>query len=204
LAQRRYFDNPAFANFLVYLRYWKKPEYVRFNRYPQCLAFLDVLTEGSDFSKRFIEEMCKPGYQAFVHEQVFRAWQFAGTNRLRELYEAPTAAEVQRASKVAKVRHDAGDKAGDRVAGDQEEAAGNEPTGGAAAVEAWGDGPSRFAEARLPLARTDAAGTDAAGTDAAGTDAAGTDAAGTDAAGSDAAGTDAAAAAGAQGTAAPE
>lgn len=32
LAQRRYFDNPAFVNFLVYLRYFKRPEYAVYVR----------------------------------------------------------------------------------------------------------------------------------------------------------------------------
>jgi len=131
LAQRRYFDNPAFTNFLVYLRYWKEPEYARHLRYPQCLAFLDVLTEGTDASAKFIGEMAKPGYQDFVHKQVFHAWEFSGAARLRELREAPTAAELKRAAKVPRVAAE----------GALEEA---EPS-------AWGDGPSRFTEARFPL-----------------------------------------------------
>lgn len=74
LAINRYFDNPAFLNYLQYLKYWKQPQYAKYivyvrapphiatavvilaspvcspvlvhlNRYPHCLAFLDMLDD---------------------------------------------------------------------------------------------------------------------------------------------------------------
>lgn len=30
LAQQRYFEDPAFLNYLEYLQYWKKPEYAKY------------------------------------------------------------------------------------------------------------------------------------------------------------------------------
>ncbi len=30
LAQNRYFDDPAFCNYLAYLQYWRRPEYAKF------------------------------------------------------------------------------------------------------------------------------------------------------------------------------
>merc|ERR1712168_699228 len=47
LAQRGYFDDPAFVNYLDYLTYWKQPNYARFLKYPQCLMFLQLLQHDS-------------------------------------------------------------------------------------------------------------------------------------------------------------
>lgn len=37
LAINRYFDNPAFLNYLQYLKYWKQPQYAK---YIVCVALL--------------------------------------------------------------------------------------------------------------------------------------------------------------------
>uniref|UniRef100_A0A914WHZ8 DNA ligase n=1 Tax=Plectus sambesii TaxID=2011161 RepID=A0A914WHZ8_9BILA len=46
LAQRGYFKADYFINYLKYLLYWKRPEYARALKYPQCLFFLDLLQEA--------------------------------------------------------------------------------------------------------------------------------------------------------------
>lgn len=41
LAQRRYFDDPAFVNYLTYLQYWRRPEYAKYRPPPAlgcCIA----------------------------------------------------------------------------------------------------------------------------------------------------------------------
>ena len=43
LAQRGYFKEASFVNYLSYLRYWSKPEYVKFIKFPVCLHFLELL-----------------------------------------------------------------------------------------------------------------------------------------------------------------
>ncbi|KAH7824286.1 putative mediator of RNA polymerase II transcription subunit 31 [Monocercomonoides exilis] len=45
LAQQKTFENPAFIRYLEYLQYWKRPEYISFLMFPQCLFFLDKLLD---------------------------------------------------------------------------------------------------------------------------------------------------------------
>jgi len=89
LAQNKYFDKPGFNNFLVYLRYWKKPEYSKFLRYPICLAFLDIITEDSEISRTFRTEIAKAEFQDFVHGQVFNHWQHSKAARMRDMEDIP-------------------------------------------------------------------------------------------------------------------
>ena len=50
LAQKNYFGDPAFINYLKYLLYWCEPQYAKFVRYPQALLFLRLL-QDPDFRK---------------------------------------------------------------------------------------------------------------------------------------------------------
>uniref|UniRef100_A0A7S2RAC1 Mediator of RNA polymerase II transcription subunit 31 n=1 Tax=Rhizochromulina marina TaxID=1034831 RepID=A0A7S2RAC1_9STRA len=84
LAQRKYFDDPKFMQYLRYLRYWKEPEYAVHIRFPQCLAFLDILSSSSDAARKFRADMAKAEFQQFVHDQQFFHWQFSALNRRRE------------------------------------------------------------------------------------------------------------------------
>ena len=54
LAQRGYFKDTAFVNYLSYLRYWSKPEYVKFIKFPVCLHFLELLQHES-FRKEIVK-----------------------------------------------------------------------------------------------------------------------------------------------------
>ena len=70
LAQNRYFDDPAFMNYLTHLKYWQKPEYTRLLRFPHCLAFLDALIDNKEFRL----ELAKPGFSDYVHQQQGLWW----------------------------------------------------------------------------------------------------------------------------------
>lgn len=70
LAQRRFFEDEAFLNFLKYLQYWKQPEYMRFLVFPQCLAFLDALLNNPKFRK----ELSVPAFAEYVHKQQGLHW----------------------------------------------------------------------------------------------------------------------------------
>eukprot|EP00914_Ancora_sagittata_P010144 GHVO01019524.1.p1 GENE.GHVO01019524.1~~GHVO01019524.1.p1 ORF type:complete len:122 (-),score=9.21 GHVO01019524.1:164-529(-) len=62
LAQKELFSEPAFINYLSYLRYWKKPEYGQFLTFPQCLRMLDAL-QNPDFREKLSDRM---NYRAFI------------------------------------------------------------------------------------------------------------------------------------------
>ena len=63
---------PSFLQFLEYLQYWKKPEYVRLMQYPHCLLFLDQLIHNPVFRR----ELANVSFRNFVHEQQFYSWQY--------------------------------------------------------------------------------------------------------------------------------
>ncbi|KAG0227634.1 hypothetical protein BGW42_002807 [Actinomortierella wolfii] len=71
LAQQRYFDDPAFLNYIDYLQYFRKPEYAKFIIYPHCLHFLTLLQYPS-----FREALLKQETGAFVHEKQYYHWQY--------------------------------------------------------------------------------------------------------------------------------
>eukprot|EP00745_Piridium_sociabile_P002115 TRINITY_DN112617_c0_g1_i1.p1 TRINITY_DN112617_c0_g1~~TRINITY_DN112617_c0_g1_i1.p1 ORF type:complete len:110 (+),score=10.31 TRINITY_DN112617_c0_g1_i1:63-392(+) len=48
LAQRRFFRDTAFLNFLEYLLYWRREPYLSSVQYPQCLQILEWL-QREDF-----------------------------------------------------------------------------------------------------------------------------------------------------------
>ena len=54
LAQRGYFKEKCFVNYLKYLHgYWTQPAYVKFLKYPLCLHFLELL-QHEDFRKEIV------------------------------------------------------------------------------------------------------------------------------------------------------
>ncbi|GMK59189.1 hypothetical protein CspeluHIS016_0702040 [Cutaneotrichosporon spelunceum] len=71
---QKYFEDPAFLEYLKYLEYWRKPEYVRFIVYPTCLVYLTLLKE-----KGFRDAMSDLGYvhtliqKANRHHETWRA-----------------------------------------------------------------------------------------------------------------------------------
>lgn len=77
LAQRNYFGDPKFINFLKYLLYWLQPEYARFVRFPQALQFLKYL-QDPDFRK-YVSNFSN----ILRIEQIqFKYWEFYQRNRL--------------------------------------------------------------------------------------------------------------------------
>jgi mediator of RNA polymerase II transcription subunit 31 len=69
LAQRGYFTNQKFLNYLKYLMYWKEPEYCKYIVYPQCLALLDLLQQ-----EYFIKEIVNSSFSKFIDEQLLLIW----------------------------------------------------------------------------------------------------------------------------------
>lgn len=70
LAQRGFFKDSAFINYLKYLLYWKEPEYARFLKYPMCLYFLDLL-QYEHFRREIVNAQCAK----FIDDQAILLWQ---------------------------------------------------------------------------------------------------------------------------------
>ncbi|CAI2321890.1 unnamed protein product [Caenorhabditis sp. 36 PRJEB53466] len=71
LAQRGYFKEEYFVNYLKYLLYWKEPQYARCLKFPQCLHMLEALQ-----SQQFRDAMAYGPSAKFVEDQVVLQWQF--------------------------------------------------------------------------------------------------------------------------------
>merc|ERR1712127_274399 len=69
LAQRGYFRNQTFLNYLKYLMYWTKPEYVKYIMYPQCLSLLELL-QHEQFLKEIVNAQCSK----YIDEQLLLIW----------------------------------------------------------------------------------------------------------------------------------
>ncbi|XP_022451733.1 mediator of RNA polymerase II transcription subunit 31 isoform X1 [Delphinapterus leucas] len=89
LAQRGYFKDKAFVNYLKYLLYWKEPEYAKYlnqelntglqmSRYPQCLHMLELL-QYEHFRKELVNAQCAK----FIDEQQILHWQHYSRKRMR-------------------------------------------------------------------------------------------------------------------------
>ena len=70
LAQMKYFDDEAFMNFLIYLQYWKQPNYTKHLIFPQCLSILDALIHKPAFRK----ELPFAQFIDFCHQQQGLSW----------------------------------------------------------------------------------------------------------------------------------
>ncbi|KAF0710157.1 Aste57867_5608 [Aphanomyces stellatus] len=80
LAINKYFDNPAFLNYLKYLKYWKKPEYSRYINYPHALTFLDLLDD-----EKFRQMIAHDNFRDLVHQQQGLHWMHAAKNRVKAM-----------------------------------------------------------------------------------------------------------------------
>ncbi|CAI5795162.1 mediator of RNA polymerase II transcription subunit 31 [Podarcis lilfordi] len=78
LAQRGFFKDKAFVNYLKYLLYWKEPEYAKYLKYPQCLHMLELL-QYEHFRKELVNAQCAK----FIDEQQILHWQHYSRKRMR-------------------------------------------------------------------------------------------------------------------------
>ena len=65
-------------NYLEYLRYWKKPEYVKYNKYPQCIYMLELL-QYEQFRTELVNTPCAK----FIEDQMLLQWQYYIRKRIR-------------------------------------------------------------------------------------------------------------------------
>lgn len=81
MAQRGYFKDAAFINYLKYLLYWKEPEYARYLKYPMCLYFLDLL-QYEHFRREVVNAQCCK----FIDDQAILLWQHYTRRRTKLLH----------------------------------------------------------------------------------------------------------------------
>lgn len=80
LAQRGFFKDPAFINYLKYLLYWKEPEFAKYLKYPMCLYFLDLL-QYEHFRREIVNAQCCK----FIDDQAILLWQHYTRRRTKTL-----------------------------------------------------------------------------------------------------------------------
>ncbi|WVZ75387.1 hypothetical protein U9M48_023443 [Paspalum notatum var. saurae] len=84
LAQNRYFEDDAFIGYLKYLKYWQRPEYIKFIMYPHCLFFLELLQNAN-----FRNAMAHPASKELAHRQQYFFWKNYRNNRLKHILPRP-------------------------------------------------------------------------------------------------------------------
>ncbi|KAF2356536.1 Mediator complex subunit Med31 [Trinorchestia longiramus] len=80
LAQRNYFKEQTFVNYLKHLLYWKEPEYAKHLKYPMSLYFLDLLQHES-FRKEIVNGQCAK----YIDDQMILHWQHYTRKRMKIL-----------------------------------------------------------------------------------------------------------------------
>ncbi|KAG7159574.1 Mediator of RNA polymerase II transcription subunit 31-like [Homarus americanus] len=89
LAQRGYFKEQTFINYLKYLQYWKEPEYAKYLKYPMCLYFLDLL-QHENFRKEIVNGQCCK----FIDDQTVLHWQHYSRKQVTQLIKMGDANEL--------------------------------------------------------------------------------------------------------------
>jgi len=84
LAQNRYFEDEAFIGYLKYLKYWQRPEYIKYIIYPHCLFFLELLQNAN-----FRNAMAHPANKELAHRQQYFFWKNYRNNRLKHILPRP-------------------------------------------------------------------------------------------------------------------
>lgn len=70
LYKNRYFEDPIFVDFLIYLRYFKRQPFRNYLTYPICLSILDSLNDRENQ----IFEWLRKGDLSILNEQLWRLW----------------------------------------------------------------------------------------------------------------------------------
>uniref|UniRef100_A0A914CFR7 Mediator of RNA polymerase II transcription subunit 31 n=1 Tax=Acrobeloides nanus TaxID=290746 RepID=A0A914CFR7_9BILA len=78
LAQRGYFKEEYFVNYLKYLLYFRRPEYAKTLKYPQCLHFLEAVQ-----NPEFREAIASSANAKFIEDQQLLQWFFYIRKRQR-------------------------------------------------------------------------------------------------------------------------
>ncbi|KAK2196070.1 bifunctional Mediator complex [Babesia duncani] len=69
LSKEGYFKDERFLAYLLYLQYWRQPDYVKYVKYPYCIAILELLLD-----KSFIETLSNDAAIDAIKEQITQHW----------------------------------------------------------------------------------------------------------------------------------
>lgn len=69
-------DDSPLIEYLQYLQYWTKPEYIKYLDHPHALYFLEILLESS-----FRKALLDPNYINLLHSQQYWHWRSYRYNR---------------------------------------------------------------------------------------------------------------------------
>ncbi|KAM0904632.1 hypothetical protein ACQ4PT_017894 [Festuca glaucescens] len=75
--------NPIYIN-CTYLKYWQRPEYIKYIMYPHCLFFLELLQNAN-----FRNAMAHPANKEVAHRQQYFFWKNYRNNRLKHILPRP-------------------------------------------------------------------------------------------------------------------
>ncbi|KAK9365986.1 SOH1-domain-containing protein [Lipomyces kononenkoae] len=83
LAQNNYLEDERFINYLEYLEYWRKPEYVKYLIYPNCLHVLTLLKQPL-----FRQELRHADMAQMLMNDMYAKWLGVGAYTLSQNDEA--------------------------------------------------------------------------------------------------------------------
>ncbi|CDR96490.1 SOH1 family protein, putative [Babesia bigemina] len=69
LAKAGYFEDQRFRAYIVYLQYFRRPEYVKFIKYPYCIRILELLLEDS-----FVRSLSNKQAIEAIEQQLSAHW----------------------------------------------------------------------------------------------------------------------------------
>ncbi len=85
MAQNRYFDDPAFVNYLGYLQYWAELPYCLHLTFPHCLRMLELLQV-----ERFRASLKHPDFKEHIFQQQYQHWRYRNEESARRGEERPS------------------------------------------------------------------------------------------------------------------
>ncbi|OAF68286.1 Mediator complex subunit 31 [Intoshia linei] len=76
LAQHGYFKDRTFINYLIYLMYWTRKEYISLIRFPFALHILQALQ-----SEKFRKQLTDSDFTNFIDDQLILYWKISGDTK---------------------------------------------------------------------------------------------------------------------------
>ncbi|GFE52891.1 mediator of RNA polymerase II transcription subunit 31 [Babesia ovis] len=69
LSKAGYFEDQRFRAYIVYLQYFRQPEYIKYVKYPYCIRVLELLLDDS-----FVHSLSNPMAIQAIEQQLMAHW----------------------------------------------------------------------------------------------------------------------------------